>query len=386
MNFFVAVGIYLAVVGFGMAVFLLGKSDGNSVFDRVYRAATEYVPNAIKFVLRILCCGSDRGGVALDSAWNYTCNEANPIVQIVYLSLVVGGYFLYVIFGYPLLPNTYLGEYHKYVGFLVFVLCIYTFAAASITDPGIITKRNVHAISKIYPMDEILFHEKECSTCKQPKPARSKHCSLCNCCVARFDHHCVWINNCVGVNNVHWFIAFLLANTALCVYGAIVGVISLMAVVKERDLWNARFINPTTGEQFTASYRIIFQWLLTHEYIMIAMITLCTIMSIVLVGFTSWHLYLAASNVTTNESAKWRTIHDYLKKENREAELDGLKNIYDKGSVLANWRDVLWDRVDTRTLAEEPSNTGEDNSQVPQRKSVNESGRNKKSAGRRRKH
>ncbi|KAF4731330.1 zinc finger protein [Perkinsus olseni] len=249
MNFFVAVGIYLAVVGFGMAVFLLGKSDGNSVFDRVYRAATEYVPNAIKFVLRILCCGSDRGGVALDSAWNYTCNEANPIVQIVYLSLVVGGYFLYVIFGYPLLPNTYLGEYHKYVGFLVFVLCIYTFAAASITDPGIITKRNVHAISKIYPMDEILFHEKECSTCKQPKPARSKHCSLCNCCVARFDHHCVWINNCVGVNNVHWFIAFLLANTALCVYGAIVGVISLMAVVKERDLWNARFINPTTGEQ-----------------------------------------------------------------------------------------------------------------------------------------
>ncbi|KAF4729038.1 zinc finger protein [Perkinsus olseni] len=155
-----------------------------------------------------------------------------------------------------------------------------------------------------------------------------------------------------------------------------------MAVVRERDLWNARFINPNTGEQFTASYRIIFQWLLTHEYIMIAMITLCTIMSIVLVGFTSWHLYLAASNVTTNESAKWRTIHDYLKKENREAELDGLKNIYDKGSVLANWRDVLWDRVDTRTLAEEPSNTGEDNSQGAQRKSLNESGRNKKSAGR----
>lgn len=200
--------------------------------------------------------------------------------------------------------------------------------------------------------------------------------------MARFDHHCVWINNCVGVNNVHWFIAFLLANTALCVYGAVVGVISLMAVVQERDLWNARFINPSTGEQFNASKRIILQWLLTHEYIMIAMITLCTIMSIVLVGFTSWHLYLAASNVTTNESAKWRGLHDCLKTENHNGEFGELKNIYDKGSVLANWRDVLWDRVDTRILGAETAEKLKRSPQVSQ----SSGGHNKRSSNKRRKH
>ena len=40
-----------------------------------------------------------------------------------------------------------------------------------------------------------------CKTCRKQRPQRAHHCSACKECVLRMDHHCVWINNCVGLNN-----------------------------------------------------------------------------------------------------------------------------------------------------------------------------------------
>ena len=64
---------------------------------------------------------------------------------------------------------------------------------------------------------------KICLTCRSFKPLRAHHCSICNACVLRMDHHCrnlkviviflniykAWINNCVGHQNQRFFLLML---------------------------------------------------------------------------------------------------------------------------------------------------------------------------------
>ncbi|CRG95262.1 palmitoyltransferase, putative [Plasmodium gallinaceum] len=57
-----------------------------------------------------------------------------------------------------------------------------------------------------------------CVTCKIIKPARVHHCAECFHCVIHQDHHCVWVDNCIGIKNQRCFYIFILCVLVLLLY------------------------------------------------------------------------------------------------------------------------------------------------------------------------
>eukprot|EP00347_Sterkiella_histriomuscorum_P015541 403356641 len=49
-----------------------------------------------------------------------------------------------------------------------------------------------------------------CPECRIIMTKRSRHCYSCQRCIERFDHHCDWIDNCVGIKNHQMFMMFII--------------------------------------------------------------------------------------------------------------------------------------------------------------------------------
>jgi len=48
-----------------------------------------------------------------------------------------------------------------------------------------------------------------CPYCEIVKSRTARHCVICQRCVERYDHHCPWINNCIGIENHNVFLCLL---------------------------------------------------------------------------------------------------------------------------------------------------------------------------------
>ncbi|EGG17752.1 hypothetical protein DFA_08751 [Cavenderia fasciculata] len=90
--------------------------------------------------------------------------------------------------------------------------------ATHASPPGSITPststQSIPFPDKTILIGDFPYTVKYCETCLIYRPPRSSHCSLCNACISRFDHHCPWVGNCVGQNNYKYFFYFI-ASVAL---------------------------------------------------------------------------------------------------------------------------------------------------------------------------
>jgi hypothetical protein len=149
-----------------------------------------YVPKGVRLALYALPGGRHVHSFLLRS-FDYVVNKPNPLLQLFFLTLVLGGFSVFVFYGFPLIPNKRLSELHLLLPFNMLFFVLSSFTIASSKPAGRVTRGNCEKLIELYPHDGFMFPRgKECSTCKLPKVARSKHCRMQNACVPAFDHFC----------------------------------------------------------------------------------------------------------------------------------------------------------------------------------------------------
>ena len=137
------------------------------------------------------------------------------ITQSPYFSTIIVASFFWV--GYAwiahVLPHTPEHSYLNLFFILSSLICVYNFVRSITLDPGYIPlprnpldrKTIIEALVEQSKFDGMNF----CISCENRKPLRSKHCKICQRCIGKFDHHCPWVWNCVGVGNHRQFLVFV---------------------------------------------------------------------------------------------------------------------------------------------------------------------------------
>ena len=112
-------------------------------------------------------------------------------------------------------------------------------------------------------------HEPKCKKCLKNKPLRAHHCSICDRCVLKMDHHCPWINNCLGLRNHCYFLLFLFYLDIGCFF-------------------------------FTGLAAPVAYYGYRNGFIMVSF-AICSVFAVVIMMFAGWHWFLAVKGSTTIE-------------------------------------------------------------------------------------
>ncbi|XP_069997321.1 palmitoyltransferase ZDHHC18 isoform X2 [Penaeus vannamei] len=213
---------------------------------------------------------------------------------------------LFFVFDCPFLAK-YLTPAIPAVGALLFIFVMSSLFHTSFSDPGIIPRATAEEAiytekqievpnsgnvpsyrppprTKEITVRGVTVKLKYCFTCKIFRPPRASHCSICDNCVERFDHHCPWVGNCVGKRNYRYFYLFIISLAFLCVF-IFSCVIAHLVIYMNKE-----------GKTFMVAIQK------NPASVIEGVICFFSVWSIL--GLAGFHTYLTTSNQTTNEDIK----------------------------------------------------------------------------------
>ncbi|GJJ71091.1 palmitoyltransferase ZDHHC2/15/20 [Entomortierella parvispora] len=183
-----------------------------------------------------------------------------------------------------------------------------------------------------------------CDICLIVKPDRCHHCSECDQCVLRMDHHCPWVNGCIGYNNHKFFYLFLLYASALALFVVVTMVPVLITAIRRCEL-----NGPGQHDSFPSDCVFDIQW---------AVITVVSfLLAILIVSFTGAHTIYIVQNRTTIESLQdlrntyirvqftdtesTLSTNQGYRPEFKVVKVEHGEQLWDRGSWLANWKSIM---------------------------------------------
>ncbi|WFD26462.1 protein S-acyltransferase [Malassezia nana] len=146
-----------------------------------------------------------------------------------------------------------------------------------------------------------------------PKPERAHHCRTCKTCILKYDHHCPWINQCVGLGNERYFILFMLW------FGLGTMIYSYMGW----ELAYRAFRHPRTWSS-TLVPRVLYLLIWVKAFVM----------GLAVMAFAFWHLHMIARGETSVENQdhgtyKWLMKEHYARSAKQRQQ--SFVNVYSLG-------------------------------------------------------
>lgn len=230
------------------------------------------------------------------------------IIGWVLLIVVLVGTYTVLLTTPPLLPS--LRFILSLLFAVLFLLHVLTHLAVLLLDPADPEVRARPARVVVPEFDRSkhrhVIENGRCHLCNiTTRCRRTKHCSICNKCVPRFDHHCKWLNNCIGGRNYPAFLVCLVSTlvVALAVTALALGELVLVNahLLVSDGPWDGGDNGNETMNNATATPPLL-PVPGTGSLVLVTVIgVLSAIAAVLLIHLCFFHGYIACLGLTTYE-------------------------------------------------------------------------------------